>query len=182
MSASGLQVISVKLSVVLSAIAAVSIASAAYLLSDNQKQMPDPMLHILEQYASARAPDAAVVSSDSQSTGSPSTSLPPIPTIPTVTPSPPPIKPHYRLISIVRGPPREAVLQSGTSECPYGLGDIVPGWGAIIAITDRSVLSMKSQLSLMPLSTSTHVENHSSSTDSCMPSSHPASKAASPPK
>src|SRR3982751_2120281 len=101
MSASGLQVISVKFSVVLSAIAAVSIASAAYLLSNNQKQMPDPMLQALEQYASARSPVAPLVSPDSESTGLASTSLPPIPTVPRVTPSPPPVRPRYRLISIV---------------------------------------------------------------------------------
>jgi hypothetical protein len=88
--------------------------------------------------------------------------------VPKVTSVHTPIKPQYRVIAIMKGPPREVILQSEGIECIYRLGDIVPGWGVIIAITDRSVLSRKEQLALMNDSSSpSHELRRSSSAEPC---------------
>ena len=80
-------------------------------------------------------------------------------------------KRQYRLITVIKGPPREAIIGWGGSECLYRLGDRVPEWGVIIAITDRSVLSIKDQLFIMTNSSgpANPLRYSSSFTEPCMP-------------
>jgi hypothetical protein len=177
MSASGLQVISYKLSVIMSAMAAVSVASVTYLWSDDLKQLKLQWIDMPAQTIDAAVPHDAVRSSEAvalvqHKSSSPS---PTVQGVPKVTRVHTPAKPQYRVIAILKGPPREAILQSEGIECIYRLGDMVPGWGVIIAITDRSVLSMKEQLALMNDSSGpSHELRHSSSTEPCtsIPSAH----------
>ncbi len=170
MSASGLQLISYKLSVIMSAMAAVSVASVAYLWSDDLKQLKHQWINMPAQTIDAAEPHDAVRSSETvafpqNKSGSPS---PTGQDVPKVTRVHTPVKQQYRVIAIMKGPPREAILQSEGIECIYRLGDIVPGWGVIIAITDRSVLSMKEQLALMSDSSGpSHELWHPSSAEPC---------------
>jgi hypothetical protein len=151
MSALGFQIISYKLSAIMSAVAAVSIASVAYIWSDNLKQLKHEWLDMPPQTINAAelrdgAPSSETVGLIQHKSGSLSQTGQ---DVPKVTPVHTPTKQQYRVVAIVKGPPREVILKSEGIECMYRLGDIVPGWGVIIAITDRSVLSMKEQLVLM---------------------------------
>jgi hypothetical protein len=168
MSASGLQVITYKLSVLMSAMAAVSVASVTYFWSDDLKQLKHQWIDMSAQTI------AAVDSRDAVHTGTvdflPNQSGSPAPPVqsPTITRVHTPEKRQYRVVAILKGPPREAILQSEGIECIYRLGDSVPGWGVIIAITDRSVLSMKEQLALMnDASGPSHELRHPSSAEPC---------------
>jgi hypothetical protein len=80
-------------------------------------------------------------------------------------------KRQYRLITVIKGPPHEAIIEWGGSECLYRLGDWVPGWGVVIAITDRSVLSIKDELFIMnnPSGPVNPLRYSSSFTELCMP-------------
>ena len=170
MSASGLQVISYKLSVIMIAMAAVSVASVTYLWSDDLKQLNLQWIDMPAQTIDAAVPHDAVRSSEAvalsqHKSSSPS---PTVQGVPKVTRVRTPTKQQYRVIAIIKGPPREAILQSEGIECIYRLGDIVPGWGVIIAITDRSVLSMKEQLAVMDDSSGpSHELRYASSAEPC---------------
>jgi hypothetical protein len=175
MSASGLQVISYKFSVMMSAMAAVSVVSMTYIWSDDLKQLKHQWIDMPAQTIAAAEPQDAVRSSETiallqhKSEGLSVT----VPGVHKVTRVPTPAKQQYRLIAILKGPPREAILQSEGIECIYRLGDMVPGWGVIIAITDRSVLSMKEQLALMNGSSGpSHELRHASDAEPCMSISH----------
>lgn len=170
MSASGLQVISYKLSVIMSTMAAVSVASVTYLWSDDLKQlkyqlidMPSRTIDVAQSHDVARSSETVVLPQHDSSS--------PLPAgygALKVTRVHAPAKPQHRVIAILKGPPREAILQSEGIECIYRLGDSVPGWGVIIAITDRTVLSMKEQLALMNDSSGpSHELRHSSSAEPC---------------
>jgi hypothetical protein len=170
MSALGFQTISYKLSAIMSAVAAVSIASVTYIWSDNLKQLKHEWIDMPSQTRNAAELRDGVRSSETVALIQ-HKSVSPSPTgqdVSKVTPMHTPIKQQYRVIAIVKGPPREVILQSEGIECIYRLGDIVPGWGVIIAITDRSVLSMKEQLALMNDSSGpSHELRHSSSAEPC---------------
>jgi hypothetical protein len=169
MSALGFQVISYKLSAIMSAMAAVSIASVTYIWSDNLKQLKHEWIDMPQTINVAELRDGVrsseTVALVQHKPGSPSrTGQDP----PKVTPVQTRTKQQYRIIAIMKGPPREVILRSEGIECVYRLGDIVPGWGVIIAITDRSVLSMKEQLALMNDSSGPSRElRHASSAEPC---------------
>jgi hypothetical protein len=175
MSASGLQVISYKLSVIMSAMATVSVASVTYLWSDDLKQLKHQWIDMPAQTMAAADTRDTVHSSDTidlphNKSGSPALTEQ---SVPKVTRVHMPAKQPSRVIAILKGPPREAILRSEGVECIYRLGDVVPGWGVIIAITDRSVLSMKEQLTLMNDSSGpSHELRHPSSAEPCMSISH----------
>jgi hypothetical protein len=154
----------------MSAMAAVSVASVRYLWSDELKQlkhqwidMPAQTIAVAEPHDAVRSSEAVALLQNKSGSSSPTGQ-----SVPKVTRVHTPAKQQYRLIAIMKGPPREAILQSEGIECIYRLGDSVPGWGVIIAITDRSVLSMKEQLALMNDSSSpSHELRHSSSAEPC---------------
>ncbi|MBA2251346.1 MAG: hypothetical protein H0W13_01380 [Nitrospirales bacterium] len=155
--------------------AAISVASVTYLWSDDLKQFKHQWIDMPAQTIAAAEPHNAVHSSEAvalpqNKAGSPS---PTVQGVPNITRVHTPAKQQYRVIAIMKGPPREAILQSEGIECIYRLGDIVPGWGVIIAITDRSVLSMKEQLALMNDSSGpSHELRHSSSAEPCTSIAH----------
>lgn len=162
MSASGLQVISHKLSLIMSAMAVIGATSASYMWSDDLKELAHRWIGMPAETLAAAEPHDAVLQKHS------GTLMSTVEGAPKATSVLAPAKQSYRVIAILKGPPREAILQSGGIHCIYRLGDSVPGWGVIIAITDRSVLSMKEQLALISDSSGpSHELWHSSSAEPC---------------
>src|SRR5688572_27374989 len=127
MSASGLQVISYKLSVIMSAMAAVSVGSVTYLWSDDLQQLKHQWVDVPAHTIAAAEPQDAVRSSETVTLPQNNSRTPsPIgPGTPKLTRVHTPAIQQYRVIAILKGPPREAILQSEGIECIYRLGDIV---------------------------------------------------------
>lgn len=198
MSALSLQIISYKVTIVVTAFVATAAASVAYMLSDDVKQKEGQSIGMLDQMESSAEPRKVAHPSESNSrsvTPSKSTDLKAAPPsnafrlIPPATESnnrstlmPAAAKRQYRLITVLKGPPREAIIESGGSECLYRLGDRVPGWGVLIAITDRSVSSLKDELFIMNTSSgpSSPLRYSSSFTEPCMPATEVDSNASTP--
>jgi hypothetical protein len=177
MSALGLQIVSYKVMVVMTAFVATAAASVAYMWPDDVKQRNGQSNGTLSQMEASEVPRKVAHSSDASGVyeGN-SRPAPPSKSIGSKT-VPPSNTNHgaakrlYRLITVIKGPPREAIIGWGGSECLYRLGDRVPEWGVIIAITDRSVLSIKDELFIMNNSSgpANALRYSSSFTEPCMP-------------
>jgi hypothetical protein len=193
MSALGLQMISYKATIVMTAFMATAAGSVAYMWSDDLKHREGQSIGMRNQMETSAEPRTVAHSSEtsgiresnsrsaalSKSPGS--TVVPPsnaLRLVPTATESnhrstlPHAVaKRQYRLITVIKGPPREAIIEWGGSECLYRLGGRVPGWGVILAITDRSVSSLKDELFIMNNSSGPAgpLRYSSSFTEPCMP-------------
>lgn len=162
MSASRPQVFFHKLFVIVSAVAVVGVTSATYFWLDDLKELTHRWIGLpAETPAAAEPHDGGLQKHSGTLTSTVQGS-------PKATRAYASTKQPYRVIAILKGPPREAILQSEQIGCIYRLGDSVPGWGVIIAITDRSVLSMKEQLAFTSDSSGpSHELWHSSSAEAC---------------
>ena len=177
MSALGLQIVSYKIMVVMTAFVATAAASVAYMWPNDVNQRNGQSNGTLGQMEASEVPRKVAHSSDASGVyDGNSRPAPPSKSIESKT-VPPSNTNHgatkrlYRLITVIKGPPREAIIGWGGSECLYRLGDRVPEWGVIIAITDRSVLSIKDQLFIMTSSSgpANPLRYSSSFTEQCMP-------------
>jgi hypothetical protein len=177
MSALGLQIVSYKVMVVMTAFVATAAASVAYMWPDNVNQRNGQSNGTLGQMEASKSPRKVAHSSDAPGVDD-GNSRPALPSKSIGSKIVPPsntdhgaAKRQYRLITVIKGPPREAIIEWGGSECLYRLGDRVPEWGVIIAITDRSVLSIKNELFIMNNSSGSPnpLRYSSSFTELCMP-------------
>jgi hypothetical protein len=176
MSALGLQIVSYKVMVVMTAFVATA-ASVAYMWPNDVSQRNGQSNGALGQMEASESPRKMAHSSDTPGMYE-SNSRPALPSKSIGSKIVPPsnaahgaAKRQYRLITVIKGPPREAIIEWGGSECLYRLGDSVPEWGVIIAITDRSVLSIKDELFIMNNSSgpANALRYSSSFTEPCMP-------------
>ncbi|MDQ6733932.1 MAG: hypothetical protein M3Z35_07415 [Nitrospirota bacterium] len=188
MSALGLQIVSYKVTIVMTAFVATAAASVGYMWSDDLKQRNGPSMGTPGQIETSAEPrkvahssDTPNVHEDNSRSAMPSKSIG-SKIVPPSNAAHGAAKRQYRLITVIKGPPREAILQSGESECLYRLGDRVPGWGVIIAITDRSVLSIKDELFIMNNSfgPANPLRYSSSFTEPCMPATKVDSNVSTP--
>lgn len=177
MSALGLQIVSYKVTIVMTAFVATAAASVGYMWSDDPTQRNGPSRGRPGQIEASAEPRKVAYSSDTPNvheghsrSATPSKSMG-SKIVPPSNAAHGAAKRQYRLITVIQGPPREALIESGQSECLYRLGDRVPGWGVIIAITDRSVLSIKDELFIMNNSSgpANPLRYSSSFTKPCMP-------------
>lgn len=203
MSALSVQIISYKVTVVMTAFVATAAASVAYMWSDDLTQMKSQsigtvgqMEDLAESHKVAHSSERSGVHENNSRSATPSKS-----TDSKVSPSNAArlaptatesrnrstlahgaAKRQFRLITVMKGPPREAIIEWGGSECLYRLGDRVPGWGVIIAITDRSVSSLKDELFILSTSSgpATPLRYSSSFTEPCMPSAEVDSNVSTP--
>jgi hypothetical protein len=176
MSALGLQIVSYKVMVVMTAFVATAAASVAYMWPDDLKQPNGQSNGTLGQIEASEGPrKVAHSSAPGVYEGNSSSALPSKSIASRIVPpsnaAHGAAKRQYRLITVIKGPPREAIIEWGGSECLYRLGDRVPEWGVIIAITDRSVLSIKNELFIMNNSSGSPnpLRYSSSFTELCMP-------------
>jgi hypothetical protein len=177
MSALGLQIVSYKVMVVMTAFAATAAASVAYMWPDDVSQRNGQSNGTLGQMEASESPRKVAHSSYGPGVDD-GNSRPALLSKSIASKIVQPsnaahgaAKRQYRLITVIKGPPREAIIEWDGSECLYRLGDRVPEWGVIIAITDRSVLSIKDALFITNNSSSpaNPLRYSSSFTELCMP-------------
>jgi hypothetical protein len=203
MSALGLQLISYKVTIVMTAFVATAAASVAYMLSDNLEQREGQSIEMLDRREGSLEPRKVARSSETSDVHESNvrSATPPKSTDSKIVP---PLnasrlvsiateshrstlahgaaRRQYRLITVIKGPPREAIIELSGSECLYRLGDRVPGWGVIIAITDRSVSSLKDELFIMSTSSgpASPLRYSSSFTEPCIPATEVDSNVSTP--
>ena len=192
MSALGLQLISYKVTIAMTAFVATAAASVAYMWSDNLEQREGQSIEMLDRMGGSAEPRKVARSSEPSDVHESyaRSATPPKSTDSKIVPpsnasrlvsiatesnrstlTHGAARRQYRLITVIKGPPREAIIKLGGSECLYRLGDRVPGWGVIIAITDRSVSSLKDELFIMSTSSgpASPLRYSSSFTEPCIP-------------